>query len=344
METIWFCFIAFMIVMYVLLDGFDLGVGILHRFVARSDDERRIVLRSIGPVWDGNEVWLLATGGTLYFAFPLLYASSFSGFYLPLMMVLWLLMLRALSIELRNHLTGPIWRPAWDTIFVGASALLATFFGAALGNVIRGVPLDANGRFFAPMWIGPGHDIGVLDWYTVSVGLTALCALSVHGGAWLILKTSGPVQARSRRAVRTLWWALLVMTTVITAGTFVVQPVVLEHLRADPWRLLFPVIAVIGLGAIAWGVRRDNDDRTVFVASSLYLAGMLGAVVAGVYPYVLPAHPIENSLTIHNAAAPVGGLRLGLMWWIPGMVIAMGYFGWIYRSAPKKVSLDDAGY
>src|SRR5467141_3702627 len=142
MGTIWFWLVAIMIAIYVLLDGFDLGAGAIHLLVAKTDEERRQVLASIGPVWDGNEVWLIAAGGTLYFAFPALYASSFSGFYLPLMMVLWLLILRGISIELRTHVDNRLWKSLWDAVFAGASTLLAVFFGAALGNVIRGVPLD----------------------------------------------------------------------------------------------------------------------------------------------------------------------------------------------------------
>src|SRR5215471_18556410 len=169
--TVWFCLVAIMIAGYVVLDGFDLGAGIVHLFVARGDAERRQVLRSIGPVWDGNEVWLLAGGGTLFFAFPALYAASFSGFYLPLMVVLWLLILRGISIEFRNHITSPVWHPLWDTVFCFASALLAMFFGAALGNVVRGVPLDASGYFFLPLWtdFSVGQSVGVLDWYTVLI-------------------------------------------------------------------------------------------------------------------------------------------------------------------------------
>src|SRR5262245_6608958 len=140
MGTIWFWIVALMIAVYVLLDGVDLGAGAIHRFVAKTDEERRQVLASIGPVWDGNEVWLLAAGGTLYFAFPVLYASGFSGFYLPLMIVLWLFIVRGLSIELRNHLHHAVWRPFWDAGFFGSSVLIAVFFGAALGNVVRGVP------------------------------------------------------------------------------------------------------------------------------------------------------------------------------------------------------------
>src|ERR1700760_508853 len=152
MSTIWFMIVAVMVAMYVILDGFDLGAGAVHLFIARNDDERRTVIRAIGPVWDGNEVWLLAAGGTLYFAFPLLYASSFSGFYLPLMMVLWLLILRGIGIELRMHLEGTVWRGFFDGCFALSSILLAIFYGAALGNVIRGVPLNQERYFFLPLW------------------------------------------------------------------------------------------------------------------------------------------------------------------------------------------------
>src|SRR5881397_2255865 len=147
METIWFCLVAVMIAMYVVLDGFDIGAGIIHLLAAKSDSERRKILRSIGPVWDGNEVWLLAAGGTLYFAFPQLYATAFSGFYIPLMMVLWLLILRAMGIEFRAHIDDPVWQSFFDVVFCVSSALLAVFFGAALGNVIRGVPIGSDGYF-----------------------------------------------------------------------------------------------------------------------------------------------------------------------------------------------------
>ena len=148
MESLWFAIVAFMIAAYVVLDGFDLGAGVIYLTAARTPAERRAIARAIGPVWDGNEVWLLAAGGTLYFAFPLLYASSFSGFYLPLIIVLWLLMLRGIGIELRAHMDNPVWRGFFDVVFWGSSALLTIFFGAALGNVVRGVPLGPDGYFF----------------------------------------------------------------------------------------------------------------------------------------------------------------------------------------------------
>src|ERR1035437_1925516 len=181
MGFVWFWLVAVMIVGYVVLDGFDLGVGVLHLFLVRNEAERQASLHSIGSVWDGNEVWLLAGGGTLYFAFPALYASSFSGFYLPLMMVLWLLILRGIAIEFRNHIQSLVWQPLWDAVFGGASALLAIFFGAALGNVVRGVPLDRSGDFFLPLWTDftTGKDAGgILDWYTVLIAIAALATLT----------------------------------------------------------------------------------------------------------------------------------------------------------------------
>src|SRR6201993_4183194 len=199
MGTLWFCLVAGMLTVYVLLDGFDLGAGAIHLLVAKTDQERREVLASIGPVWDGNEVWLIAAGGTLYFAFPALYASGFSGFYLPLMIVLWLLILRGISIEFRNHIKSAVWDPFWDFLFCASSLLLAIFFGAALANVVRGVPLDASGYFFEPLWTDfrLGEQTGILDWYTILIAVLSLLVLVIHGALWVQMKTSGDVSARA---------------------------------------------------------------------------------------------------------------------------------------------------
>src|ERR1700727_3951358 len=187
METLWFCLVAIMLAAYVILDGFDLGTGIVHLAVARSEAERLQSLAAIGPVWDGNEVWLVAAGGTLFFAFPLLYASAFSGFYMPLMIVLWLLILRGLSVELRMHVQDPLWRTFFDGLFFFASSLLAIFFGAALANVIRGVPIGPDNYFYLPLWTDwrTGPNPGILDWYTIIGGVMALLALSLHGALYL---------------------------------------------------------------------------------------------------------------------------------------------------------------
>jgi cytochrome d ubiquinol oxidase subunit II len=345
METVWFVLIAAMIALYVVFDGFDLGAGALHPFVARTESERRMVLRAIGPVWDGNEVWLIAGGGSLYFAFPALYASSFSGFYLPLMIVLWLLILRGISIEFRNHLESPVWAPLWDAVLCGASGSLAVFFGAALGNVVRGVPLDASGRFFAPLWtdLKPYGHAGILDWYTLLVAAAALLAVVFHGALWIALKTSGALQARARRMADWTWVVVAPFTLIVTFATMRVQPQVVHNLSDKPWGFVFPATALVGLTlALYFSVTRH--DAYAFLASGCYLVGMLASAAFGVYPFVLPSTlDPAFGLTVSGAAAPAHGLRLGLAWWIPGMLLVTGYFVFIYRHFRGKVDLEGSG-
>jgi cytochrome d ubiquinol oxidase subunit II len=339
METIWFGLVAAMIALYVVLDGFDLGAGIVHLWVARTDRERRTVLGAIGPVWDGNEVWLLAGGGTLYFAFPALYASSFSGFYLPLMIVLWLLILRGIAIEFRNHIQSLVWQPLWDAVFAGASALLAVFFGAALGNVVRGVPLDRSGEFFLPLWTDftAGRESGILDWYTLLIAGAALLALTAHGALWVALKTEGEVERRARRTAQQVWWVLAAWVVAITAASFRVQPHLQESFAARPWGCIFPLAALVGLaGMRIRSGRREGLDA--FLCSCLFLLGMLTSAAFGLYPNVLPSNRDPAlSLTVLNAAAAPYGLRVGLMWFVPGMLLTATYFVYSYRSFAGKV-------
>lgn len=343
MEILWFCLVAVMIAAYVVLDGFDLGAGIVHLFVARSENERAQVIASIGPVWDGNEVWLLAAGGTLYFAFPLLYASSFSGFYLPLMMVLWLLILRGISIELRNHIRTPLWRSAWDGVFALGSTLLAVFFGAALGNVVRGVPLHPDGYFFLALWTNfqPGRDPGILDWYTVAVGVAALVTLAMHGALWVALKTEGEVQARAGRIAQGSWYGVALFTVIVTALSFHVQPHLPENFSKYPWGYVFPALSLAGLA----GVRLWHSKQTellAFVSSGLYICGMLTSAAFGVFPYVLPSNGDPTlGLTVYNTAAGHYGLVIGLRWWIIGILLALGYFFFVYRHFAGKVRLQE---
>ena len=344
MQTIWFMLVAVMIAVYVVLDGFDLGAGIVQLLVARSDRERRQVLRSIGPVWDGNEVWLIAGGGTLYFAFPALYASSFSGFYLPLMMVLWLLILRGISIEFRNHIDSLVWKPFWDVVFGGASALLAIFFGAALGNVVRGVPLDDANEFFLPLWtnFGIGREVGILDWYTVLVGVAAFATLMVHGALWVALKTDGELEQRARAVAKAGWWSLPPLTAAITWCSFAIQPRLSQGFGARPWGYVFPLLAVGGL--IGMGALRGRA-MGAFLCSSLFIVGMLTSAAFGLYPYVLPSSTDPRlGLTVYNAAAAPYGLKVGLAWFIPGMLLTTGYFVYTYRSFAGKVALEEEGH
>jgi cytochrome d ubiquinol oxidase subunit II len=345
MGIIWFCLVAIMITVYVLLDGFDLGAGAIHLFVAKTDEERRQVLASIGPVWDGNEVWLLAAGGTLYFAFPALYAAAFSGFYLPLMVVLWLLILRGTSIEFRNHIHSKVWEPLWDFVFCASSVLLAVFLGAALANVVRGVPLDATGYFFEPLWTNfqLGNEVGILDWYTILVGVLALAVLVMHGGLWVRMKTSGLVSERAAALARKMWFAVLVLTAIVTAITFRVQPQVKENLTAMPLGFILPLLAIAGLAGVQFELIR-RDERKAFFASCLYITGMLTSVVFGVFPMVLPARNPIYSLTVQGAKASEYGLKVGLIWWVVGMILAIGYFTFVYRSFAGKVSVEKDGH
>ena len=346
METIWFVCVALMVAMYVLLDGFDLGAGAIHLFAARNERERRTIIRAIGPVWDGNEVWLIAAGGTLFFAFPTLYASGFSGFYLPLIMVLWFLMIRGLSIELRGHIDDTLWTSFWDAMFFIGSALLAIFYGAALGNVVRGVPLNEDGNFFQPLWtnFSPfSRTPGILDWYTVLIGLLALTTLVVHGSNFVALKTDGDLNARSRKISRRFTYATAALTVLATAFTFWVSPWMLESFNERPYGYVLPLIAIGGLvGMLLFNLR--DDDRGAFLSSGAYIIGMLTSTVFGVYPKVLPAVDPANSLTIYNASASQYGMAVGLVWWSIGMVLAAVYFVVIYRLFRGKVSLEDEGY
>ena len=342
MGFLWFWLVAVMIVGYVVLDGFDLGVGILHLFLSRSEDERRASLRSIGPVWDGNEVWLLAGGGTLYFAFPLLYASAFSGFYLPLMIVLWLLVLRGVSLELRNHIDVGVWRSLLDGVFGFASALLAIFYGAALANVLRGVPLQSDGYFFLPLWTNfqPGQSPGILDWYTVIGGLVALVALTLHGALWLTIKVSGDLAARARALVKPLWVTLLALTGVSLIATIRVRPVSLDNYMRYPVSFIVPVGVIVSL-ILLWYWNHKFEPVKAFLASSFYLFFMLAGACWGVYPTLLPATTgSENDITLARAISGPHTLAVGLAWWTFGMTLAIGYVVFVYSRFKGKVDAE----
>ncbi|HEY1271597.1 MAG TPA: cytochrome d ubiquinol oxidase subunit II [Terriglobales bacterium] len=340
METLWFCIVAVMLTAYVVLDGFDLGAGAIYLVAARSDAERRAILSAIGPVWDGNEVWLLAAGGTLYFAFPALYAAGFSGFYLPLMMVLWLLMLRAIGIEFRAHVPNAVWKSFFDAVFFLASALLTIFFGAALGNVIRGVPLNADGYFFEPLWTSwhlTPHP-GILDWYTVLAGLVALCALTLHGALYVAIKTEAALSRRSRGIALMVWPVQFFLTIASLVATYFIRPSVMDNYKEHPLGFLVPMVVFGALFTIIWAVPKEKE-KIAFVASGLYIAGMLVGAAIALYPMVLPATLPANSLTIFNSAASHHGLTVGLVWWTLGLILALGYFVFIYRRFKGKVSV-----
>jgi len=346
MATLWFMIVAVMVAAYVVLDGFDLGAGVIYLGAAKTPDERRSIMRAIGPVWDGNEVWLLAAGGTLYFAFPLLYASSFSGFYLPLMIVLWLLMLRGIGIELRAHMQNPVWAGFFDVIFCVASVLLTIFFGAALGNVVRGVPFGADHYFFEPLWTNfrVGANPGILDWYTVLTGVMALVILTAHGSLYIAVKTEGDLNRRARTVAQWAWPLQLLLTVVGLIATVSIRPGVLDNYKHHAIGFLIPVLVFGALAVMMHGILK-HADKMAFVASALYIVGMLVGAAFALYPVVLPSSgdPALN-LTIYNTAAGQHGLTVGLTWWILGMILALGYFTLLFRMFKGKVRAEGEGY
>jgi cytochrome d ubiquinol oxidase subunit II len=329
MTTVWFIFLAGMIAAYVVLDGFDLGVGALILRLTVADAERDQATEAIGPVWNGNEVWLIAGGGVLFLAFPRAYASAFSGLYFGMMIVLWLLIGRGLALELRHQLDNPLWRTACDTVFCLASAALAFVFGVALGNVVRGVPLHADGYFHLPLF-------NILNWYGLLIGLFGLVVLAHHGAEFLAWRTSGPLAERTRRRARRLFWPAAVLFLALIWPTYSVRHTMLTNLWHQPWKLVFPLITVVALVAMPILQRRGNWQQA-FIASSLFIAGLLATMAVALYPNVLPAragHPY--SLTIHNASTGHHALVVATVWWSLGMALAVTYFIVAYRTFLRR--------
>jgi len=262
METFWYTVVTLMLALYAVLDGFDFGVGILYPLLGRSEAGRAVMHDAIGPVWNGNEVWLIGAAGVLFFAFPKAYAAGFSGFYLALILVLWLLMFRGLALELRSHVDHPLWRQLCDVIFSGASLLLAFVFGAALGNLIRGVPLDREGYFFVALWtdFSTGPEPGILDWFTVLMGMASVVILALHGANYLALKTEGDLYARAVATAALLGWVTLGAAVLVGLGITVVQPTLPSTTPLTRWATSFPLAEQLPLSSCSCC---DEDTTTL---------------------------------------------------------------------------------
>src|SRR6266481_844122 len=315
MEPVWFVLVAVMIIAYVVLDGFDLGAGVLHLLIARTEDERVTVIRTIGSVWDGNELWLIV--------------------------------LRGIGIEFRMHIENHVWRSLFDGFFAISSALLAIFFGAALGNVVRGVPLGADHFFFEPLWTNfrTGADTGILDWYTCGAAVLALVALVVHGAHYVALKTEGAVHEKSRKLARRLVPLLIVLTALgvpITAG---VRPRTMHNFTEYPLAYVIPLAVAVSLAAM-WTFERQAREKFAFLSSCAYIVAMLAGVAVALYPSLLPSSgDPARDITIYNAATGEYALRVGLIWWALGMGLAFGYFVFVYRMFRGKVRPEEGhGY
>lgn len=336
LQTIWFLLIGVLLTGYAILDGFDLGVGILHLFIAKNDRERRILLNSVGPLWDGNEVWLLTGGGAIFAAFPKVYATVFSGFYLALMLLLVALILRAVSLEFRSKVESAAWRAAWDAAFALGSFLPALLFGVAIGNVLRGVPIGADGEF-------AGTFFGLLNPFALVVGLLSTAMFIMQGASWLTLKTDGELRARATAVARVAWLAFIALWLVATIFTRIQSP----HLWRNygevlPW--IAPGVFLVVAGAYPF-VLRENRGGRVFALSSLQIAALMAIMGQALFPYMVPSlGDPTNSLTIANASSTALTLRVMLAIALVGMPLVIAYTIYIYRNFLAPVVLDEHSY
>ncbi|MCU0241721.1 MAG: cytochrome d ubiquinol oxidase subunit II [Vicinamibacteria bacterium] len=331
----WFLLAGILLTGYVILDGFDFGVGAWH-LATRSDEQRRILINAIGPIWDGNEVWLVAAGGALFAAFPHVYATVFSGFYLAMMLVLFALIFRAASIEFRGQSASAAWRRTWDVCFSVASVAAALLLGVALGNIIIGLPLDARGEY-------TGSLMGLLRPYPLLVGMTAVALTMTHGATYLLLKTEGELQQQMRARARRSLSAFHICFVVTTVFTFVAAPHMLAHFRAQPALWLLPIAILLVMSAVPHALRLARDGRA-FAASCLTIAGLMLLVGLGLYPNMVVAQDGVHHLTIYNAASSAATLRTMLIIAVIGLPLALLYTGcvhWIFRG---KVKLDSSSY
>jgi cytochrome d ubiquinol oxidase subunit II len=337
-----------MLIIYVALDGRNFGAGMIDWLVARTPEERRQVIAAIGPLWSWHEVWLVGFGGTLLAVFPRLMASAFAGYYLALMLILWGLILRGVSIEVGGHINDRQWQGFWDFVFVFSNFLLAIMFGAAAGNLARGVPLDANGNFSMAFFTDfnvRGY-VGLLDWYTVSVAIFAAVILAAHGATYLTLKTEGPVHDRSANWAKYLWAAVVPLFVVISIETWVVRPDLPGQVTRNPFCWL-GLLMVIGSAIVLASGLSTRREMKAFIGSNLLLVGLLVTGGAAIFPVMLYSTLApENSLTAYSVATNATALRLASIWWPVGFALAITYFVFISRRYWGKVSVrrDTQGF
>jgi cytochrome bd ubiquinol oxidase subunit II len=337
LAEIWFVLFIFIVSGYLILDGFDMGVGILHLPLARTDVERRTFLNSIGPFWDGNAVWLVLAGGVLFAVYPLAYASLFSGFYVAFMIVLVVIILRAVSLEFRSKEASPRWRSLWDSVFAVASFGLAFMLGVAFGNIVSGVPLDADGNMTI-------HLVDLLTPFALLVGATTVAMLAMHGGLYLVMKTEGELQARIRRAVTRLIVAFFVLNTLVVVTMVLQHQVITDRYLQDVWPVIFPA-AALGALVLAWRFSQRGEDFRAFLASSATIALLLVSGAIGLFPNLIvsttdPAY----SLTIYNAASADNTLVVCLVVAVIGMPFVLAYTAGVYYFFRGKTVVEPHGY
>lgn len=321
LAIIWFVLVGVLLTGYALLDGFDLGAGFLHIF-AKTDTDRRVILNAIGPVWDGNEVWLLTGGGALFAAFPIVYATVFSGFYVAFMLLLAMLIFRAAAIEFRSKEENPQWRQTWDVLFFVASSVIPILMGVALGNIVIGIPLNERHEF-------TGNFFTLLRPYPLVLGLTTLALFVMHGSIYLSLKTEGELRAQVGGWMRKAMAAFFVSFALLTVATFLFAPAMAGKLMTQPWLFLLPVCMFLLLANVPREIHHGRDGLA-FVSSCLSIVCMLALFGLGVFPNLVPSVPPENSLTVANSASSVATLTTMLVIAIVGVPFVLAYTAGIY--------------
>jgi cytochrome d ubiquinol oxidase subunit II len=336
LQIAWFLLVGVLLTVYAILDGFDLGVGIWHSFT-RTDAERRLFLRAVGPVWDGNEVWLITGGGAVFAAFPPVYATVFSGLYVPIMLLLCAMILRAVSFEFRNKEDSTTWRKGWDLAFAFGSIVPALAFPVVVGNLLVGLPLDAEGHV-------TGNPFTLLNPYAVAVGATGFSMFAMQGAIYLMNKTEGDLAERARG------WAFLSgvvcvsLFVLLSIWTIAVHPRLTANFHASPILWAVPALTLACFVLALLSVLANVPPRA-FLFSSLAIAGLMGIVGASLFPNLVPALDAPDlSLTIHNASSSRLTLTAMLILALVGMPVVVAYTIWVYRKFAGKVRLEGDGY
>jgi cytochrome d ubiquinol oxidase subunit II len=337
LADLWFILFILIVAGYLILDGFDMGVGILHLPLARTDVQRRTMLNSIGPIWDGNEVWLVLAGGVLFACFPLVYASLFSGFYLAFMLVLVTLILRAVAIEFRSKEPGRRWRSGWDVVFAASSLGLAFLLGVAFGNIVRGVPIDADGNIAVAL-------VEMLSPFALLVGATTVAMFALHGALYLRMKLQDELLARLEGWVPRIALAFAVLNTLVVAALLVEGSQITQRYTRDIWPLVFPAGALLAL-IVAWRFLRAGRDFEAFVASGAMIGLLLISAAIGMYPNLLISTTDgANNLTVSNAAAADNTLTVALVVAIIGMPFVLLYTAGVYYIFRGRTTVEPEGY
>jgi len=334
---VWYFVVLLAIICYAMLDGFDLGVGVLHLF-ARNDEERRIFLNSIGPVWDGNEVWLVIVGGTLFAGFPDVFATIFSSFYIPTMILLMGLIYRAVSIEFRSKETSTRWRQNWDIIFALGSFVIAFGVGVLLGNLVDGIPLDAEYNFVGSFWT-------FVKPFDLLVGVMTVALFAMHGAIYLVMKTEGELHDRIRTWVPRCIASFLILYIVVTLITLYRKPYMVDNMRDHPALFLIPLGTLVSILFVPYLMSKKRDGWA-FLASCLSIALLISLVAAGTFPYIVRSSidPQNNSLLISNSSASLLTLKILMIIVAIGVPLVLAYGFYIYRVFRGKVKLDESSY